>query len=41
VIYGTVTFDPETRRVKNPTFENLIVKDGQFVPWDGKTPVSQ
>ncbi len=32
VVYGTVTFNPETRRTKNPTFENLIVKDGAFVP---------
>jgi len=35
VVYGKVTFDPETRRVQSPFFENLIVKDGQFVPWDG------
>lgn len=38
VIYGKVTFDPATRRVLNPRFENLIVKDGQFVPWDGAKP---
>jgi len=38
VIYGKVTFDPTTRRVQNPRFENLIVKDGQFVPWDGTKP---
>lgn len=36
VVYGKVTFDPETRRAKDPQFNNLIVKDGQFVPWDGK-----
>ncbi len=41
VVYGKVTFDVTTRRVQNPTFENLIVKDGQFVPWDGTKPVSQ
>jgi branched-chain amino acid transport system substrate-binding protein len=36
VVYGKVTFNPETRRAQNPTFENLIVKDGEFVPWGGK-----
>jgi branched-chain amino acid transport system substrate-binding protein len=36
VVYGKVTFNPETRRAQNPTFENLIVKDGDFVPWEGK-----
>ncbi|MFN3704374.1 MAG: ABC transporter substrate-binding protein [Thermoflexales bacterium] len=38
VIYGSVTFNPETRRVSNPQFVNLIVKDGDFVAWDGKLP---
>jgi len=32
VIYGTITFDPETRRVLNPEFTGLIVEDGDFVP---------
>lgn len=32
VLYGSVTFDPETRRVLNPEFVDLIVEDGQFVP---------
>lgn len=32
VVYGAVTFDPETRRAQNPKFEDLIVKDGAFVP---------
>jgi branched-chain amino acid transport system substrate-binding protein len=41
VLYGTVTFDVTTRRVQNPRFNNLIVKDGQFVPWDGTKPKSQ
>jgi branched-chain amino acid transport system substrate-binding protein len=41
VIYGKVTFDPETRRVQNPFFENLIVKGGQFVTWDGTKPASR
>ncbi|MBZ0286627.1 MAG: ABC transporter substrate-binding protein, partial [Anaerolineae bacterium] len=35
VVYGSVTFDPETRRAKSPTFESLIVQDGEFVPWEG------
>jgi len=35
VIYGQVTFNPETRRVENPSFVNLVVKDGQFIAWDG------
>jgi branched-chain amino acid transport system substrate-binding protein len=39
VVYGKVTFDPETRRAQNPTFENLIVEDGAFVPWE-PTPAS-
>jgi branched-chain amino acid transport system substrate-binding protein len=41
VIFGEVTFDLETRRVLNPTFVNLQIKDGAFVPWDGVKPVSQ
>lgn len=36
VIYGKASFDPTTRRVQDPQFVNLQVKDGQFVPWDGK-----
>jgi branched-chain amino acid transport system substrate-binding protein len=36
VVYGKVTFDPETRRAQNPTFENLIVEDGAFVPWEAE-----
>ncbi len=34
VVYGKVTFNTETRRAQNPTFEDLIVKDGAFVPMD-------
>ena len=34
VVYGSVTFDVETRRSKDPTFEPLIVQDGAFVPWE-------
>ncbi|MFN8439431.1 MAG: ABC transporter substrate-binding protein [Caldilineaceae bacterium] len=36
VIYGKATFDPETRRVQNPSFVSLHVENGAFVPWDGK-----
>ena len=40
VIYGKVTFDLETRRVLNPRFVNLQVRDGKFVLWDGVRPVT-
>ena len=33
ILYGKITFDLTTRRVQKPTFENLIVKNGDFVPW--------
>lgn len=36
VVYGTVTFNTETRRVDNPKDVRLIVQDGKFVVWDGK-----
>jgi branched-chain amino acid transport system substrate-binding protein len=38
VVYGKVTFDPETRRVAKPQSINLIVKDGTFTLWDGTKP---
>ncbi|MCX6046328.1 MAG: ABC transporter substrate-binding protein [Chloroflexi bacterium] len=37
VIYGKATLDPATQRVLNPQFVDLVVKDGAFVLWDGKT----
>ncbi|MFN8495627.1 MAG: ABC transporter substrate-binding protein [Caldilineaceae bacterium] len=37
VIYGKATLDPETRRVQNPQFVDLQVKNGEFVLWNGKT----
>lgn len=40
IVYGQVTFNPETRRAQNPLFNDLVVLDGQFVPWDGKKPVT-
>jgi branched-chain amino acid transport system substrate-binding protein len=38
VIYGKVTFDPQTRRVAGARAVYLVVKNGQFVLWDGKKP---
>ena len=38
VIFGKATFDPETRRVTGGTPAYLVVKDGQFRPWDGTKP---
>jgi branched-chain amino acid transport system substrate-binding protein len=38
VIYGVANFDPETRRVVDPQFVDLQVKDGAFVIWDGVKP---
>lgn len=32
IVYGKVTFDPQTRRAQNPLYNDLIVKNGQFVP---------
>jgi branched-chain amino acid transport system substrate-binding protein len=40
VIYGVANFDPETRRVVDPQFVDLRVKDGAFVIWDGVKPAS-
>ena len=41
VIYGTASFDPETRRVQNPQFVYLEVVNGEFVLWDGVKPTDQ
>jgi branched-chain amino acid transport system substrate-binding protein len=38
VIFGQATFDTVTRRVANPRYTHLVVLDGKFVPWDGKSP---
>jgi branched-chain amino acid transport system substrate-binding protein len=40
VIYGKVTFDPNTRRISGPKSINIIVKDGKFALWDGTKPVA-
>lgn len=37
VIFGRANFDPETRRVDNPRYTRLVVKDGKFTVWDGQT----
>ena len=36
VIYGSVTFDPATRRVQGASYKRLVVRDGKFTVWDGK-----
>jgi branched-chain amino acid transport system substrate-binding protein len=38
VIYGKASFDTQTRRVAGARAVYLVVKDGQFVLWDGKRP---
>jgi branched-chain amino acid transport system substrate-binding protein len=38
VVYGTVRFDPETRRVKNPSVIHLVVHNGSFALWEGTKP---
>jgi branched-chain amino acid transport system substrate-binding protein len=35
IIYGKLTFN-ENRRVSNPSQTKIIIKNGQFVVWDGK-----
>ena len=36
VVYGAVTFNPETRRVEKPLAIRLVVRDGKFALWTGK-----
>ncbi len=38
VVYGTMTFDPTTRRVSGAKYERLVVKDLKFTLWDGTKP---
>jgi branched-chain amino acid transport system substrate-binding protein len=38
VIYGKASFDVQTRRVAGARAVYLVVKNGQFVLWDGKKP---
>jgi branched-chain amino acid transport system substrate-binding protein len=35
VIFGHFRFDPQTRRVAGAKNQDLVVKDGKFVRWDG------
>lgn len=35
VVYGTITFDPDTRRILNPQFTPTILKDGTWVAYNG------
>ena len=40
VLFGSVQFDPETRRVRHPASIDLVVRDGAFALWDGKPAIS-
>jgi len=35
VVFGSVKFDPETRRVADPFVSRLVVKGGKFTAWGG------
>jgi len=35
VVFGSVKFDPETRRVADPFVSRLVVKNGKFTAWEG------
>jgi branched-chain amino acid transport system substrate-binding protein len=37
VIFGTATFDPQTRRILGARNAELVVRGGRFVVWDGPT----
>jgi branched-chain amino acid transport system substrate-binding protein len=38
VIFGTIQFDPTTRRVAGARYKRLVVRDGQFQLFEGGTP---
>ena len=40
VLFGTVTFDPDTRRVRHPASIDLVVRKGAFAVWDGTAAVA-
>ena len=40
VLFGSVQFDPTTRRVQHPASIDLVVRDGAFALWDGKPAIS-
>ena len=39
VLFGSVQFDPETRRVRHPASIDLVVRGGAFALWDGKPAI--
>jgi branched-chain amino acid transport system substrate-binding protein len=39
VVYGSITFDVASRRVRQPAIAYLMVRDGKFVAWDGKPAI--
>jgi branched-chain amino acid transport system substrate-binding protein len=39
MVYGHVTFDLASRRVRQPAIAYLMVKDGKFAAWDGKAAI--
>lgn len=41
VVFGSIRFDPATRRVSAPENVNLVVKNGAFGLWDGKPVASK
>jgi branched-chain amino acid transport system substrate-binding protein len=41
VVYGSVSFDPETRRVADPFVSRLVVKGGKFSAWEGGAPATR
>jgi branched-chain amino acid transport system substrate-binding protein len=41
VVYGTLTFDPQTRRVADPFVSRLVVKSGKFSAWEGGTAATR
>jgi branched-chain amino acid transport system substrate-binding protein len=38
VVFGTMQFDPNTRRVEGARYKRLLVRDGRFTLWQGGTP---
>ena len=36
VVFGQVTFDPNTRRVANPIVSRIGIEKGEWIPWSGK-----
>jgi branched-chain amino acid transport system substrate-binding protein len=40
VLFGSVQFDPQTRRVRHPASIDLVVRNGAFALWDGKPAIA-